>query len=69
MSEERLELVAIARDTLAVSTSVVTLDDTLLVERMRQVIIQVDPAGGNVRMTLDGATDPVGATTGFRYDA
>lgn len=69
MSEERLELVAIARDTLTVSSSVVTLDSTLLVDRMRKVIIQVDPAGGNIRMTLDGATDPEGATTGFRYDA
>jgi len=69
MSEERLELVAIVRNTLTVSTSVVTLDSTLLVNRMRKVIIQVDPAGGNVRMTLDGSTDPEGATTGFRYDA
>ena len=64
-----LEMRPIARDTLAVSNEVVTLDDTLLVDRMVKVIFQVDPAGGNIRMTIDGATDPEGATTGFRYDA
>ena len=68
MSEE-LEQSPIARHTLTVSTAVVTLDSTLLVDNIKKVVFQVDPAGGNVRMTLDGSTDPVGATTGFRYDA
>lgn len=59
---------------LTVSSSIVTLadcDDADLITEggLVKVEIQVDPAGGNVRMTKDGSTDPVGATTGVRMDA
>lgn len=58
--------------TLTVSTTVVDFSDastTPIVDKMVKVVFQVDPAGGNARMTKDGATDPVGATTGIRLDA
>jgi len=71
--DERLEFLPSAKcGTLAVSTAVVDLSTASvspIVDKMVKVIIQIDPTGGNVRMTLDGATDPEGATTGFRYDA
>lgn len=71
--EEMLDLHPSAvHSTITVSNAVKTLSDAStspLVSGMRRVLIQVDPSGGNVRMTLDGSTDPVGATTGIRYDA
>jgi len=60
---------------LTVSSSVVDFTDcddsgVLIAKKgLRVVEFQVDPAGGNVRMTKDGSTDPVGATTGVRLDA
>lgn len=63
---------SVDHQTLTVSTSVVTFDDCTLdpvAKKTLRVIFQVDPASGNIRMTKDGATDPVAGQTGFRYDA
>ena len=67
----RINMKRLGTTTLDVSTSVVTLADAdtdyTATSGVRVFACQVDPAGGNLRTTLDG-TDPVGATTGKRYD-
>jgi hypothetical protein len=74
MSENFVSYPNIGYTTLTVSSSVVTFTDcgvTSLITQpgLRKVIFQVDPAGGNCRYTLDGSTDPVGASAGIRADA
>lgn len=70
-----LHMRRLASTKLDVSTTVITFPeaDTDITDRgsypgLLVLKCQVDPAGGNVRITLDD-TDPVGATTGKRYDA